>query len=297
MTHEIKTALIAGCGYLGFPVAMKWHNSGILTTAITRRDDRSAAFQDLGLRSLLLNLSQPEKTSIIPQADAVLWAVGYDRNAGVPREQIWLDGLSWLIRRLPSAPRRFIYISSTSVYGEVVGETADETTPPAPVTEGGKCCVRAEQLARAECAQRFPETQVVVLRMAGIYGPSRLLRRVSDLQNGTPLPGDPDHWLNLIHVDDAVRMVHHAAVADNIPDAINVVNSSTVTRREYYSRLAELVDAPAPVFDSSTDATGRRRSGNKRVISTFDPTSLADFQHDDVLRGLENAASRSNLSG
>ena len=292
MTHPVSSPLIAGCGYLGLRVAKKWQPDAVTTTAITRSSERAAEFQRLGLNPLQLDLSNPPEQSALPQSDVVLWAVGMDRNAGVPRKQIWLDGLQWLIRNLTSSPRRFIYISSTSVYGQVDGEIVDEQSPTRPTTEGGECCVKAETLARTEFATRFPETQVIVLRMAGIYGPNRLLRRVEDLRTQTPLPGEPDHSLNLIHVDDAVRMVNHTATADKVPELINVVNSGTVTRRKYYSHLAELVNAPPPVFGHSENSSGRQRGGNKRVTSQFDLSSDADFQFDDILIGLEDATVR-----
>jgi nucleoside-diphosphate-sugar epimerase len=297
VTHSSHSALIAGCGYLGLRAAKVWHNDSMTVTAITRTSDRAAEFQSLGLQPLQLDLSNPPEQMALPESDVVLWAVGLDRSTGVPRKQIWLDGLRWLIQNLSSAPRRFIYISSTSVYGQVNGEAVNEQTPTCPTTEGGECCVEAEALARSEFAARFPDTQVIVLRMAGIYGPDRLLRRVEDLRTQTPLPGEPDHCLNLIHVDDAVRLVNHAATADNVPEFINAVNSGTVTRHVYYSRLAELVAAPPPVFGNSENSTGRQRGGNKRVTSRYNLSSAARFQYDDVLAGLEDAVQRSTQSG
>ena len=292
MTQHIPSALIAGCGYLGLRAATCWQRDAVRTTAITRSTARAAEFQELGLQPLLLDLSHPAVDAVLPRADVALWAVGFDRSFGVDREQIWLDGLRWLIAHLPSAPRRFLYVSSTSVYGQVDGESVDERTLPSPTTEGGKCCAQAEELARAEFSDRFPETQVVILRMAGIYGPDRLLRRVDDLRNRTRLSGRPDHWLNLIHVDDAVRLVQHASTAVDIPDVINVVNSETVTRREYYSRLADLVGAPPPIFDDSENSTGHQRGGNKRVTSCHACASRADFKFEDVLQGLDDAVRR-----
>ncbi|MEZ6128412.1 MAG: NAD-dependent epimerase/dehydratase family protein [Planctomycetaceae bacterium] len=287
------TALIAGCGYLGRRVAESWQQAGLVTSVVTRSAERAADFREQNLKPVVCDLSDPQVRIRLPQADLVLWAVGFDRSAGVPREQIWLDGLKRLIEGLSSAPQRFLYVSSTSVYGQTDGETINEHSATNPVTEGGQCCLQAEQLAREVLADRFPTTQLLVLRMAGIYGPDRLLRRTQDLLSKSPLAGEPDHDLNLIHVDDAVRMVRYAASAMNIPDVINVVNSGTVTRRIYYERLAELVSAPAPVFDGAGNSTLRPRSGNKRVTSRYHLSGAADFLFDDVLTGLADAVNRS----
>ncbi|HIE98123.1 MAG TPA: NAD-dependent epimerase/dehydratase family protein [Planctomycetes bacterium] len=290
MANQALTRLIAGCGYLGLPVAEQWLSSGCDVVALTRSPERADDLRRRGLTPVVTDLASGSGQPSLSAADVVLWAVGFDRTAGVAREDIWLRGLERLLNRLPSAPQRFLYVSSTSVYGQDDGQTVDESTPPDPKTEGGQCCVAAEQLLRQHCGQLFPETQVVILRMAGIYGPGRLLRRVSDLQTQKPLPVEPDQWLNLIHVHDAVRMVDLVSSAVAVPPVINVVNSGTVTRRQYYARLAELVSAPAPVFEVST-GSARQRGGNKRVVSQNRANLNVGFAYDDVLAGLEQAVS------
>lgn len=285
------SSLIAGCGYLGLRAARAWNSQGRIVHAITRSAGKTAQFQSLGLRPLLMDLSAPKDSNQLPAADTVLWAVGMDRSADIPREQIWIDGLSWLLNQLPQPPRRFIYISSTSVYGSRDGDLIDENSSTNPGTEGGACCVKAEQLVRQHFADARAATEVVVLRMAGIYGPDRLLRRVIDLKAGTALPGAADQWLNLIHVDDAVRMVQHVTTADKVPPVINVVNSGTLTRQQYYSQLASLSSSPAPTFGGAE--SNRQRGGNKRVTSIYD--ELVEFRFDDVNAGLQDSWDRSTI--
>lgn len=290
-----QSALIAGCGYLGLRAAQFWQQQGLTVSAITRSEQRADSFSAQGLQPVVCDLSDAAQHPQLPAADVVLWAVGFDYRSDTPREQIWLDGLRRLIHGLTSVPRRFVYVSSTSVYGQGSGETVDEQSPVQPVTEGGMCCERAELLAEQELAARFPECQLIILRMAGIFGPDRLLRRVQDLHSGSPIAGEPDGMLNLIHVDDAVRMVHLAITADAFPRVVNVVNSGSVTRRTYYSQLAQLVGAPPPVFGSAATPSQRTRGGNKRVTSTFAGASAAEFQFHDVLSGLQDAINRSDL--
>lgn len=284
--------LIAGCGYLGFKAAEAWLDDGCEVAAFTRSHHNAAQFAKRGLQPLVLDLAAPDSAIELPAADTVLWAVGFDRTAAASREQVWLDGLKWLVNQLLAPPRRFIYISSTSVYGEVNGELVDESATVNPTSEGGQCCLQAEQMLRNACGEKFPSTEVVVLRMAGIFGPDRLLRRIDDLRNKTPLPGEPDHWLNLIHVDDAVRAIQYTSTAEVVPKVINVVNSETVTRRQYYSRLAELAGTDPPVFGESGVVTSvRQRGGNKRVVSRY-----ADFQDrfefNNVINGLDDSFQR-----
>ncbi|MEZ6125833.1 MAG: NAD-dependent epimerase/dehydratase family protein [Planctomycetaceae bacterium] len=298
----IRSALIAGCGYLGRRVAQVWRSRELNVSVITRSAERAAEFCGQGLNPVVLDLAAPDadwerSPKRLPAADVVLWAVGFDRSAGSHREQIWLNGLQWFIRHLTTPPKRLIYISSTGVYGDASGESIDESTIPAPVTESGQCCLKAEDLVRREIRQISSSTQVTILRMAGIYGPNRLLRRIDDLNRRTPLPGNPDHWLNLIHVDDAVRVVDSVAHAVDVPDLINVVSSQTVTRRKYYHLLANLASTPAPVFAEATAAppaatSSRQSSGHRRIISRCAETLAPLLQFDSCEEGLRDAFAR-----
>src|SRR5256886_16983899 len=81
---------------------------------------------------------------------------------------VYVDGLRNVLSRL-RAPRRFLYVSSTSVYGQRDGEEVDETSATEPVEESGRVVLEAESVLRSVC----PEA--VVLRFAGIYGPGRWL--------------------------------------------------------------------------------------------------------------------------
>lgn len=288
MAESQKSILIAGCGYLGLRAAKYWLSQGHLVSAITRSSKRAGEFRALGITPIVVDLAESNGDLELPDADAILWAVGFDRSAGHSREEIWIDGLTRFVDGLAKAPDRFIYVSSTSVYGDQVGSEIDETSEPDPSTEGGRCCLLAEQLLRDLVSRQHPSAEVGVARMAGIYGPNRLLRRVEDLKAGKPLPGSSDQWLNLIHVDDGVRAVDWLFGLSDLPATLNVVNSGTMTRADYYSLLADLAGAPDPVFGGAE--TSRSRGGNKKVVSLYCPE--IDFEFDDVAAGLRDAWAR-----
>ena len=288
MTESPSNRLVVGCGYLGLRVARSWQTSGYSTHAVTRSAERASLFEQEGLRPVILDLANPPDSFSLPPADVILWAVGFDRSAGVSRESVWLDGLRWLTSHLTVAPSKFIYVSSTSVYGAGNGESVDEESPVNPETEGGQGCVQAETLLRKTLAAQFPITRLTVLRLAGIYGPDRLLRKVADLRSGTPMPGDPDAWLNLIHVDDAVRTVNAVCQSADPPDIVNVVSRETVTRRQYYESLAQFVDAPPPTFGTSNRGLASR-GGNKRVVSVRRSDLDVTFQFENPIDGVKAA--------
>lgn len=289
MDSQLRSAIIAGCGYTGRRVARLWMERGLKVYAITRSASKSDDLRRDGITPIQLNLADATALPLLPDADVVLWSVGFDQTSGVPRQAVWIDGLQRFLNALPTRlePRRIIYTSSTSVYGNGHGQDVDETTLPNPKSEGGMACLAAEDLL-----QRYSSSTtacISILRLAGIYGPNRLLRKVTDLRNGTPIPAPPDEWLNLVHVDDAAAMTDCISLLDSPPKLVNVVAKNSVTRREYYTLLASLSNSPPPVFAESADSTAFRRGGNRRVVSLMRDELPVQFRYDSIAEGLPAA--------
>lgn len=253
--------LVIGCGYLGRRVAQAWPGQ---VHVLTRSTTRASEFAALGWQPVVGDVCEPATLEQLPAVDAVLYAVGFDRSAGRPQIEVAVGGVTHVLARMVGKCQRFVYVSSTSVYGQSDGGWVDEASPCEPVQPGGQCCLAAEQLVRAACVPG----QARILRLAGIYGPQRVLAKVETLRAGEPLTGRGDAWLNLIHVDDAAAIAAEALSRPDFDGTVLVCDDRPVTREEYYSRLAELVGAPKPRFDA--DAPVRRGSGglNKRCSNT-----------------------------
>lgn len=255
--------LVIGCGYLGSRVAKKWRDSGRQNGgdeifALTRSTERAEAFRAEGLRPIVGDVTKPGTLKSLPEVETVLYAVGFDRSAGLSQREIYVEGLRNVLDRLGDRVSRFLYVSSTSVYGQHRGEWIDETSPAEPTSDRGKICRDAEKLVE-------PLGSATIFRLAGIYGPGRLLRRLEDLKAGKPIGGDPEGWLNLIHVDDAVQTVLACEQQSQAGGLFLVSDDQPVRRRDYYSRLAELAAVEMPAFDDNTEA--RRAPGQGKRCS------------------------------
>ncbi|MCA9064492.1 MAG: NAD-binding protein [Planctomycetaceae bacterium] len=282
-------ALILGCGYVGERVAQRWLRHGIHVDVVTRSEDKAARLRTSGLEPIVGDITQPSTLPTIPVPDVLLWAVGFDRSGSASRQQLWVESLQAALTRFTSPTTTVIYISSTGVYGSCDGGTVDEFTAPEPLTEAGSLCLQAEHLVHSAPTDR----QAMVLRLGGIYGPDRLLRRIEELRSCQPVDGAPDHWLNLIHVRDAAAVVEQAAFRP-WPAIMNVVTTPTVTRRQYYELLAELTGCPAPVFQvtppENDEGNRRKRSAaNRRVVSAYAQQFADLLQFNDLSSGLRQA--------
>ncbi|MEY3460323.1 MAG: hypothetical protein RL215_3480 [Planctomycetota bacterium] len=283
------SVLIAGCGYTGLRAARFWRNCGAAVAAVTRSAERANLLAKEGLQPLVLDLGCQAGWPDLPRTELVVWCVGYDRSGGYSREAVWLDGLQRFLKQLPETenPRRILLTSSTSVYGDCGGGDVDEQTPPRPEQEGGRACLAAEGVL--EDFAGSTGTACVVLRLAGIYGPGRLLRRLEDLRAQVPIAADPDSWLNLVHVDDIVRSLDFCARHPNPPPVMNVAAEATATRRGYYQTLAELAGTPGPVFGMSDSSRGVARGGNRRITSICRKPLGLTFAYENCRAGLQQA--------
>ena len=194
--------LILGCGYLGLRVAARWVSAGDTVFAVTRSAERACDLRAAGVLPIVADIVAPDTLRSLPDVDMLLVAVGYDRRSGLPIGQVYVDGLRNVLERVPSGIQRLLYVSSTGVYGQSDDAWVDEQSVCAPSREGGRACRHAELLL-----QSHPLSQrVVILRMAGIYGPGRIPRQ-KELQAGLPIAAASEGYLNLIHVEDAVTAV------------------------------------------------------------------------------------------
>jgi nucleoside-diphosphate-sugar epimerase len=290
-----ESGLIAGCGYVGGRVAAMWQARGMQVFAITRSETKAKELANAGITPILFELAHATPMPQLPDIDTVLWSVGFERTTDATRQAIWIEGLQRLLNALPSRsePRRILYTSSTSVYGDGHGQDVDEHSLPIPTSEGGIACLAAEQLLQDFAT--YSSACVSILRLAGIYGPNRLLRRTADLENNVPIMSPPDEWLNLIHVDDVVTAIDSISSMKSPPALMNIVASHSVTRREYYTTLAKLVDAPLPTFAAPTaESTSQfpRRGGNRRVVSGIRESLQIPFRYDSIIDGLSAALSQ-----
>jgi nucleoside-diphosphate-sugar epimerase len=251
--------LIIGCGYLGRRVAAQWRLAGHAVTALTRSPENSQTLQALGIEPILGNVLEPASLRPLPSADFVLYAVGHDKRAAPSKREVYIDGLGNVLRELAPRATRCLYVSSTSVYGQNAGEWVHETSPCHPVTQDGQICLEAEEIARSKGA--------IVLRFSGLYGPGRLLRRIEAVRSGQPITGNPDGYLNLIHVDDGARVVSALAHHNNPAATYLVTDDKPILRRTYYERLAELVGGPPPTYETNVahSTAFNKRCSNARL--------------------------------
>ncbi|MFQ3593224.1 MAG: SDR family oxidoreductase [Gemmataceae bacterium] len=241
----MATVLIVGCGYLGTRIVPLLQERGDRVLATTRKPERAELFRVRGIEPVLYDVLQGGP---LPVADAVIHAVGLDRNQGASMHDVYVEGLARVLNATHAAPR-FVHISSTSVYGQSDGAWLSEDAPTQPNDASGQIVLQAEQLLLRE------RPDAVVLRFAGIYGPGRRIGEAG-LRAGKAVAADPDKWLNLIHVEDGADAV--VAALDRGQGIYHIADGQPVLRRDYFDYLASLIGVAPTTFEPAGEATNRR---------------------------------------
>jgi nucleoside-diphosphate-sugar epimerase len=245
-------ALIIGCGYLGQRLAHRllehYSSVWITTRAGNPPVDKALAAR---CRCVALDLLSPTPHWSPSSQPTDLFCL-------VPPAALANEGartqLLSLAHRLPL--HRAVLTSSTAVYGDGNGEIVSAESAIKPTSE------RAHLLATIEHTWRR-DPRFCVVRLAGLYGPGRVIG-LQSLRQNEALGGNPSELLNLIHVDDAAALLMRCI---ETPEAVLELGSDghPVTRGEYYRFVATCAMAPPPRFSGDP----RARGGNRRC----DPAS------------------------
>lgn len=277
--------LLVGCGYLGQRVAGLWRGQGDHVHVTTRRTDRQKRLSAEGYDAMQLDVTKPDLWPALPAVDTVLLSIGYDRTSGVPIHDVYVKGVRNLLAGLPHDTGRIIYVSSTGVYGQTDGSWVDEKSECRPTRPGGKACLDAENSIR----QHAFGQRAIILRLAGIYGPGRIPRR-DRIAKGGPILARADGFLNLIHVEDAARVIVAAEQQVQAPATYVVSDGHPVPRRDFYAEIAQRMGVNPPTFcdapaNSSVD---RRSSGSKRISNRRLLADIGiDLLYGDFRKGLD----------
>ena len=179
--------------------------------------------------------------------------------------QVYLQGTRNLMEWLaPNPPKKFVYTSSTSVYGQNDGSQVKESSPTEPLAETAKILVETEKMLLAAVAERkFP---AVILRVAGIYGPERGHWFKQFLKDEARMEGDGSRFLNMIHRDDLIGCIIAALKSGRAGEIYNAADDEPVNQLHFFQWLAQALDKPLPPSEPENPAENRKRGvTNKRV--------------------------------
>jgi nucleoside-diphosphate-sugar epimerase len=259
--------LIVGCGYVGLPLGAELARLGHEVFGLRRSEAGAADLKAAGITPLAGDITRPETLVALPNHfDWVVNCVSSSHGGAEDYRRVYLEGTRNLLAWLAAAPpKKFVYTSSTSVYGQDDGSLVKESSPTDPPTDTGKILVETEKLLLAAVAQsQFP---AVILRVAGIYGPDRGHWFKQFLSGEARLEGDGSRVLNMIQRDDVAGCIIAALKSGRAGEIYNACDDEPVAQLAFFRWLAEALDKPLPPSVPAGAEEARKRGVTNKKVS------------------------------
>lgn len=257
----MERLLIIGCGDIArrtIPLLRGRYRN----YALTRNGMQGKGFDALDITPVCGDLDSRASLSRLSGLADIVLHFAPPPNAGIRdiRTQHLLAALS-----KGSLPRRFIYISTSGVYGDRGGAWVSETQSPSPQTARAQRRLDAEIQIRGWA--RRNGVNASILRVPGIYAEDRLpLERLrAGMQAILP---EEDSYTNHIHADDLARIVVAAMHRGKSNRVYHASDNSVMKMGDYFDAVANAYQLQLPQRITRAEA--------KRVL----PESLLSFMNE-----------------
>ncbi|MGF6150748.1 NAD-dependent epimerase/dehydratase family protein [Pseudomonas fluorescens] len=257
------SVLIAGCGDVGGRLATQLLASGWEVHGL-RRDISRLPEGVIGVAGDLFNKDCPA-TWPVGAVDYLVYCAAATDHDEAGYRAAYVQGLQHVLEWLNDygqEPKRLLFVSSSSVYGQQNGEWIDETSPTQAAGYSGRVMLEAEQIA---LNSGIPASLV---RLTGIYGPGREWL-LSQVRQGYRVAIDPPLYANRIHVDDAAGLLAflllRAERDEALDDCYIGVDDAPAPLAEVVGWLREYLGVTEWSEDASVRRTGSKRCSNARA--------------------------------
>jgi UDP-glucose 4-epimerase len=246
------TLVTGAAGFLGRHLAERLAKSGVRLRAAVRAEEDASFLRELGAEIVRADLRDPET---LPP----LFEGGVDRvfhlaaicNFSTPLADLTpanvmgVEQITGLALR--SGVKRFLHMSSTSVYGPHRGRPFAEDSERAPRDDYGRSKSEGEEVVWKKIAEGLP---AIIARPCSVYGPGctdgagKVFSRPTSL---LAIPGSGRQRLSNVRVEDvAAAAIHLSGLDDATGRAFNIADDSHPELGEALALAAEAFGARAP---------------------------------------------------
>jgi len=240
----VRNVSILGCGWYGLPLAIRLARSGFNVLGSTTTESKRSLLSSYNINDYLIEFNPGLKTNDNVETffdnDVLVFNVppGIRKDNTSSKFRLLIDNVMPHI--CASTVSMVIFISSTSVYADLNRTVLEEDAGTGELSESGKMLFEAENLFRKK-----KEFSSVILRFGGLYGPERhpvkYLAGKKNLEN-------PDAPVNLVHLEDCIRVTERIIRKQINSGIFNVVSDEHPSRKRYYTETARRKGLIKPVF-------------------------------------------------
>jgi len=249
--NEVIRVLLIGCGDVALRTARLLHPK-VRLYGLTRRIEDVAKLRAHGIVPIVGDLDRLRSLERLRAAPFAVLHFAPPPSDG--RDDSRTRKLIATLARARSIPQRFVYISTSGVYGDCGGARVAETRPRRAATPRSHRRVAAEDRLR-DWATRYG-VALSILRAPGIYAETRL--PLDRIRQGTPvLSPEDDVFTNHIHAEDLARATVAALFHAKPNRAYNVTDDAELQMGGWFDAVADAFQLPRPPRVSWEEAEGR----------------------------------------
>lgn len=244
----MKTISIAGCGWLGAPLARNLLAEGYTVKGSTTRTEKKSVMKDVGILPYVLTLSpelsRQEPTDFFDTDLLIISIPPKTRTEGQDYHPRQIEALAEQIRQ--HNIKYCIYVSSTSVYpASSAGEEVKEEDADDPDKSRHPAIWHAEHLLR-----QLPDLGLSILRCGGLMGYDRIPGKYFAGKKNLTTGHIP---VNYVHRDDVIKVILEVIQKGYWNQTINVVAPEHPSRKEVYLQNAEEFGYEKPSFTEDSE--------------------------------------------
>ncbi|MFL6240183.1 MAG: NAD-dependent epimerase/dehydratase family protein [Actinomycetes bacterium] len=267
-SHLAESLTAAGWKVRGVDAFTDYYDVNIKRANVTKLQ------QDARFELVEADLTKADLVPLVEDVDVVFHQAGQPGvrlswSAEFPK---YVSGNVLATQRLLEACRdstvdKFVYASSSSIYGNTNVYPTTEEALPAPYSPYGVTKLAGEHLCRSYAANWGLRT--VSLRYFTVYGPRQrpdmaMHRFLTSALTGAAIRrfGDGEQVRDFTYVHDVVRANMLSAEADVPPGTtVNIAGGGSITVNKMIELLGELVGAPVKVEEHDEQPGDVRRTG------------------------------------
>ncbi len=254
--------LIAGCGDIGSAAGRLLADDGHYVVGLKRHPPANGN----KIRYIKVDLMRPgDLEGIDSRFDLVICVLTPDDRSEQAYRNIFELGVANLLNIFSqnNPETRFIFVSSTSVYGQTYGEWVDEESVTEPGTITGKIILQAEKSFLSHGVNNC------IIRFSGIYGRSRS-RLLDTVASGGKVQYKPPYYMNRIHRKDCIGVL--CFIANKMIAGINLEpiylasDDDPAPRWDVFNFIADKLGTGRPekqILPHNSDQN--KRCSNKRL--------------------------------
>lgn len=238
MTFDGISLVTGAAGFMGSHMVEYLVQKGIRVRATSRPRKDTSFFDRLGVEYVGADLTKPESLPALFQGEVDrVFHLGAICNFSTPYEKLQptnvagVKSLSHLA--LEKGVKRFVHVTSTSVYGRYRGRPFDEEDPREPCNDYGQSKKNGEDVIFERVKEGLP---AVIARPCVVYGPrcndgaGKVFSRPSSIG---AIPGNGRQRLSNIRAEDTAAALLHLSLLDEARgEAYNLAEDTNPTLEE-----------------------------------------------------------------